>query len=169
MAREITCILPVPKSDITGKITTTEFCIRKSGPETTNPHDPKRTPGGSYCGSAAAVADFHVPIALGAQTGGSVIRPASFTGGFALKPIYNAVSHEGTKVSFMIYDTLGIMTRSVANLQLLADAFELKDDEPFQHVSLGKAKISIIKTLFWAIAGPGTISAMNKAAKMLRD
>jgi Asp-tRNA(Asn)/Glu-tRNA(Gln) amidotransferase A subunit family amidase len=169
LAREITCILRVPKSDITGNTTTTELCIRSSGPETTNLHDPKRIPGGSSCGFAAAVANFHVPIALGAHTGGSVIRPASFTGVFALKPTCNAVSPEGTKVCSMTYNTLVFMMRSVADLQLLADAFELEDDELFQHVSLEKVKIAIIKTLFWASAGLATISVMNKAAKMLRN
>ena len=157
------------KSNITGKTTTTEFCVTNSGPNTTNPHDPNRTPGGSSCGSAAAVADFHVPLALGAQTGGSIIRPASFTGVFALKPTYNAVSPEGTKVFSFTFDTLGFLTRSVDDLQLLADVFALKDDEPVQDIPLEEASVALIKTPMWGRAGPGTIAAMEKAERILRD
>jgi Asp-tRNA(Asn)/Glu-tRNA(Gln) amidotransferase A subunit family amidase len=157
------------KSNMAGKTTTTEFCVANSGPNTTNPHDPNRTPGGSSCGSAAAVADFQVPLALGAQTGGSIIRPASFTGVFALKPTYNAVSPEGTKVFSFAFDTLGFLTRSVDDLQLLADVFALTDDEPVQNIPLEEASVALIKTPMWDCAGPGTIAAMEKAERILRD
>src|SRR5262249_56166978 len=70
---------------ILGKTVTTEFAAFK-GPKTRNPHDPTRTPGGSSSGSAAGVADGMVPAALGSQTAGSVIRPASFCGLVASKP-----------------------------------------------------------------------------------
>lgn len=70
---------------IFGKTTTTEFAAVHDGGPATNPHDPSRTPGGSSSGSAAAVADFQVPIALGTQTAGSMIRPGSFNGIYALK------------------------------------------------------------------------------------
>ncbi|KAF2786256.1 amidase signature enzyme [Melanomma pulvis-pyrius CBS 109.77] len=154
---------------IFGKTTTTEFCAANSGPNTTNPHDPERTPGGSSCGSAAAVADFHVPIAVGAQTGGSIIRPASFTGVFALKPTYNAISPEGTKVCSSTFDTLGFLTRSIADLQLLADVFALEDDEPVQEIPLEKATVAIVKTPNWESAGPGTIAAMERAEELLKN
>ncbi len=65
---------------ILGKTVTAEFAATTPGP-TTNPFDPTRTPGGSSSGSAAAVADFMVPVAFGTQTGGSILRPASFCGG----------------------------------------------------------------------------------------
>jgi Asp-tRNA(Asn)/Glu-tRNA(Gln) amidotransferase A subunit family amidase len=68
---------------ILGKTVTTEFANRFAGP-TTNPHNPAHTPGGSSSGSAAAVADHMVPLATGTQTGGSVIRPASYCGVYAL-------------------------------------------------------------------------------------
>lgn len=71
---------------IMGKTTTTEFAANLKGPKTTNPHDSKRTPGGSSSGSGAAVADFQVPLALGTQTGGSIIRPGSFNSVYGLKP-----------------------------------------------------------------------------------
>ena len=70
---------------IFGKTTTTEFAASHEGPATRNPYDPSRTPGGSSSGSAAAVADYQVPIALGSQTGGSTIRPGSYNGTYAFK------------------------------------------------------------------------------------
>ena len=62
-----------------GKTVTTEFALRHPGP-TANPRNPAHTPGGSSRGSAAAVADLMVPVAFGTQTGGSIIRPASYCG-----------------------------------------------------------------------------------------
>ncbi|MEM8775132.1 MAG: amidase, partial [Pseudomonadota bacterium] len=70
---------------IMGKTATTEFAFMCPAP-TTNPHDASRTPGGSSSGSAAAVAARHVPLAIGTQTGGSVVRPASFCGVYGFKP-----------------------------------------------------------------------------------
>ena len=69
-----------------GKTATALFAATDTGSATGDAHDPGRTPGGSFSGSGAAVADIHVPIALGTQTGGSIIRPASFDGIFAIKP-----------------------------------------------------------------------------------
>lgn len=77
---------------IFGKTTTTEFAAVHDGGSAKNPHDPRRTPGGSSSGSGAAVGDFQVPIALGTQTGGSTIRPASFNGTYALKACYFLLS-----------------------------------------------------------------------------
>ncbi|KAI1197987.1 amidase signature enzyme [Nemania serpens] len=152
---------------IFGKTTTTEFTATNSGPNTTNPRDRNRTPGGSSCGSAAAVADMQVPLSLGAQTGGSIIRPASFTGVFAMKPTHNAISTEGQKTFAPTFDTFGFFARSVDDLQLLADVFALRDDEPPQDVPLGQVSVALIKTPMWGSAGPGTIAAMHEAAKVL--
>ncbi|EXK26561.1 amidase [Fusarium oxysporum f. sp. melonis 26406] len=91
---------------IVGKTTTTEFAAIHVGPKTHNPHDPLRTPGGSSSGSGAAVADFQAPMALGTQTGGSLIRPASFNGLYGFKPTWNSVSREGQKIYALMYDTL---------------------------------------------------------------
>ncbi len=79
---------------ILGKTATCEFA-GSAPPETTNPHNAARTPGGSSSGSAAAVADFMVPAALGTQTGGSVLRPSSFCGVFGYKPTYNTINKQG--------------------------------------------------------------------------
>ncbi|KAI1118289.1 amidase signature enzyme [Nemania sp. NC0429] len=154
---------------IFGKTTTTEFTVTNSGPNTTNPHDPNRTPGGSSCGSAAAVADMQVPLSLGAQTGGSIIRPASFTGVFAMKPTHNAISTEGQKTFAPTFDTFGFFARSIGDLQLLADVFALRDDEPPQEAPLEQVSVALIKTPMWGSAGPGTITAVNEAAKVLAN
>ncbi|KAM0417444.1 hypothetical protein ACHAPT_012593 [Fusarium lateritium] len=151
-----------------GKTTTTEFAVTNSGPETTNPHDPNRTPGGSSCGSAAAVADLQVTLSLGTQTGGSLIRPASFTGVFAMKPTFNAISTAGQKPFAPTFDTFGFFARSVEDLQLLADAFALQDAEPPRDIPLDEISVALIKTPMWSSAGPGTVSAMEEAAAILK-
>ncbi|KAL2687751.1 hypothetical protein Neosp_005315 [[Neocosmospora] mangrovei] len=154
--------------DTKGKTTTTEFAVTNSGPETTNPHDPNRTPGGSSCGSAAAVADFQVTLSLGAQTGGSLIRPASYTGVFAMKPTFNAISTAGSKPISPTFDTLGFFARSIEDLQLLADVFALHDDEPPRDIPLDKISVALIETHMWSSVGPGTVSAMKQAAATLQ-
>ena len=77
-----------------GKTVTTEFATRAPG-KTRNPHNPAHTPGGSSSGSAAAVAAGMVPLALGSQTGGSTIRPASYCGVYGLKPTHGLISRGG--------------------------------------------------------------------------
>lgn len=153
-----------------GKTTTTEFASTATGPKTRNPHDATRTPGGSSSGSAAAVADFQAPIALGSQTGGSTIRPGSFNGIFAFKPTWNAVSREGVKIYSLNLDTVGFFARSVEDLQLLADVFALEDDTPTQDdFSIKGSKFALLKTTVWPQAGPGTVAALEAGAKLLRD
>ncbi|KAL4412564.1 amidase [Colletotrichum abscissum] len=154
---------------IFGKTTTTEFAVTNSGPDTTNPCDPKRTPGGSSCGSAAAVAALHVPLSLGSQTGGSLIRPASFTGVYALKPTLNTISTEGQKAIAPIFDTCGFFARCVEDLKILADVFGIEDDEPARDMLLGEMSIALMKTPMWPTAGPGTISAIEAVTVILRE
>ncbi|KXH38957.1 amidase [Colletotrichum simmondsii] len=151
------------------KTTTTEFAVTNSGPDTTNPCDPKRTPEGSSCGSAAAVAALHVPLSLGSQTGGSLIRPASFTGVYALKPTFNTISIEGQKAIAPTFDTCGFFARCVEDLQLLADVFGIEDDEPARDMLLEEMSIALMKTPMWSTAGPGTISAIEAATVILRE
>lgn len=142
--------------------------MTNSGPGTTNPHDPSRTPGGSSCGSAAAVADLQVPMSLGAQTGGSVIRPASFTGVFAIKPTHNAISPEGSKTFAPTFDTLGVFARSIEDLALVADVFDLEDPGLPTVKPLIDISIALVKTPMWAQAGPGTVAAMENATAILK-
>ena len=103
---------------IMGKTVTTEFAFYAPG-KTANPHNLEHTPGGSSSGSAAAVADFHVPLALGTQTSGSIIRPASFNGIFGCKPTYNSYSLDGIHPLAPDLDTLGAFSRSPADIALL--------------------------------------------------
>ncbi|KAI4682043.1 uncharacterized protein J4E88_004931 [Alternaria novae-zelandiae] len=143
--------------------------VTNSGPPTTNPHDPSRTPGGSSCGSAAAVADMQIPLALGVQTGGSVIRPAAYCGTFAMKPTHNAISTSRQKIVSSTFDTIGFFARSIADLQLLADVFSLADDQRPGKVCLGDIAVALVKTPMWSYAGPGTINAMHKTAAILQN
>ena len=104
-----------------GKTVTTEFANRHPGP-TSNPHNPMHTPGGSSSGSAAAVADFMVPLAIGTQTGGSVIRPAAYCGVVGFKPSYGLFPPAGMHPNTESLDTVGIMARSVEDIALFRAA-----------------------------------------------
>lgn len=115
---------------IVGKTTTTEFAATVTGPKgTKNPHDLKRTPGGSSSGSGAVVADFQAAIALGTQTGGSTIRPGSYNGILAWKPTWGVVSREGCKEYSPILDTVGWYAREVEDLELVGDVLGIVDDD----------------------------------------
>ncbi len=103
---------------ILGKTVTTEFANRHPGP-TANPHNPAHTPGGSSSGSAAAVADFMVPLGFGTQTAGSVIRPAAFCGVIGYKPTFGEISRVGLKLQSGTLDTLGTMARTLEDLALI--------------------------------------------------
>jgi amidase len=103
---------------IMGKTTTTEFATYQPT-QTRNPHDPAHTPGGSSSGSAAAVADGQVRLALGTQTAGSVNRPGSFCGVFTLKPTYGRWPFTGVLPVALTFDTLGGFARDPRDLLLL--------------------------------------------------
>ncbi|MBV8791983.1 MAG: amidase, partial [Pseudolabrys sp.] len=105
---------------IVGKTVTTEFAYFHPG-KTRNPRDLNRTPGGSSSGSAAAVAAGLVPLAIGSQTNGSVIRPASFCGVFAIKPSHGLVSRAGVLTLSHALDHVGAFSRSVDDLALAMD------------------------------------------------
>ena len=104
-----------------GKTVTTEFALRQPGP-TANPRNPAHTPGGSSSGSAAAVADFMVPVAFGTQTGGSIIRPASYCGVIGYKPSYNTINPTGVKPLAGSFDTVGLFARCVDDCALVVSA-----------------------------------------------
>ncbi len=111
---------------IMGKTVTTEMALSAPG-KTTNPHDEKRTPGGSSSGSAAAVGDYMAPLAIGSQTGGSVIRPASFCGVFGYKPTFGSISRRGVSLLARRLDHIGVYGRSVDDLALIGDALMVRD------------------------------------------
>jgi len=100
---------------IFGKSVTTEFAWRNPGP-TTNPFNPEHTPGGSSSGSAASVGAGIVPLALGSQTQGSIIRPAAYCGVVGYKASYGAVSKSGAHPLSYSLDHIGFFTRSVDDM-----------------------------------------------------
>ncbi|MEM7255807.1 MAG: amidase [Pseudomonadota bacterium] len=105
---------------IMGKTVTTEFAYMHPA-STTNPHNAAHTPGGSSSGSAAAVAAGHVPLALGSQTNGSVIRPASYCGVYGYKPTRGIVSRQGVLQTSTHLDHVGGFARDIGDLALLCD------------------------------------------------
>jgi Asp-tRNA(Asn)/Glu-tRNA(Gln) amidotransferase A subunit family amidase len=133
---------------------------------TTNPHNAAHTPGGSSSGSAAAVADFMVPAALGTQTGGSVLRPSSFCGVFGYKPTYNTINKAGLKPAAESIDTIGWIARSIEDIALLTAVLRLDEPQPLR--SMGAApRIGICRTELWDSAQPETMSAVENAAAAL--
>ena len=153
---------------ILGKTHTVEFAATGRPAPTRNPHDHERTPGGSSSGSAAAVADFHVPIALGTQTGGSMIRPASFCGVYAIKPTWGLVSREGAKMFAPSLDTIGWFTRTAGDLALIYDVL---DPEPcaLPDVTLAGARIGLCRSPAWEQASPATRQALADGAIALQS
>lgn len=150
---------------ILGKTVTCEFAGMTSG-NTTNPHDAARTPGGSSSGSGAAVADRMAPVAFGTQTGGSVLRPAAYCGVFGFKPTYNAFNRRGVFPAAESLDTLGLMARSIDDIELVSDVLELRP--PAQPVTLTRApRIGLCRTSLWHTARPETAAAVEDAAARL--
>lgn len=151
-----------------GKTMTTEFAESDVGGATRNPLDLSRTPGGSSSGSAAAVADFQSAIALGTQTGGSTIRPASFTGIYGWKPTWNSISREGLKMLSISCDTLGLYSRSAEDLALLADIFDISPLEEPAPESIADLRIAVVGFPVWPKALPSTEKAMTEGCEQLR-
>jgi Asp-tRNA(Asn)/Glu-tRNA(Gln) amidotransferase A subunit family amidase len=125
---------------ILGKTVTTEFAFMHPS-KTRNPHNPEYGPGGSSSGSAAAVAAGHVPLAIGTQTNGSVIRPASFCGTYAFKPTTGVVSRRGVLQTSATLDQVGIFARDPGDLALLADVLKGYDATDVQSHLLPKPRM----------------------------
>lgn len=105
---------------IIGKTVTTEFAYFHAG-ATRNPHDLERTPGGSSSGSAAAVAAGMIPLAIGSQTNGSVIRPAAFCGVVGVKPTHGTISRHGALILSKALDHVGVFARTLADAALILE------------------------------------------------
>jgi len=147
---------------VLGKTVTTEFAVYSPG-KTRNPHDPSRTPGGSSSGSAAAVADGMVPAALGSQTAGSVIRPASYCGVIGFKPSFGLLPLEGVHPLAPSLDTLGVFVRALDDIPLLVSVLAAS---PLQ-IRPARPRLGFCRTEAWAHVAPETQTAMEKAAKAL--
>ena len=123
---EIVNLLKISGAIIMGKTSTSEFAYFDPA-ETRNPHDYSRTPGGSSSGSAAAVASFMAPLSIGSQTGGSVIRPASYCGVVGFKPSFGLVSRNGVLRTSQLLDQIGWFSRNVEDTALLFKSLVKKD------------------------------------------
>jgi amidase len=150
---------------ILGKTATCEFAGTAPS-ETTNPHNPAHTPGGSSSGSAAAVADHMVPAALGTQTGGSVLRPSSFCGVFGYKPTYNTFNKSGVKPAAESIDTIGWLARSIDDIELLSGVLRMQAPSPPRNSSTAP-RIGLCRTEIWDTAKPETKAAVENAAASL--
>lgn len=148
-----------------GKTVTTEFANQYPG-KTRNPFDPSRTPGGSSSGSAAAVGDFHVPLAIGTQTTGSTIRPASFCGAFGYRPTYGDLRCTGVKEAAGSLDTLGLVARSIEDIALYRDVLLGIDPNPLP-AETGAPRIGFCRTHVWSVLELYTQRLLEDAAKKL--
>jgi len=149
---------------ILGKTVTTELAFYAPG-RTRNPRDPSRTPGGSSSGSAAAVAASMVPAALGSQTAGSIVRPASFCGVVGYKPSHGLVPMDGiSPLAPGSLDTFGMLVRSAADLPLLAGALGI----PVAPAPLpAPPRVGLCRTEAWALAAPESHAVVEDAARRL--
>ena len=150
-AKDAACvaILRAAGAIVLGKTETIEFAAHGRNPVTRNPHDPRRTPGGSSSGSAAAVAEAMVPLTLGTQTGGSVIRPAAFCGVFGFKPTYGTVSTEGAKPFSVRLDTIGWFARALPDIVRICEVFEVFDRPQPPAPPPAKLTLGVCRTPYW--------------------
>jgi len=150
---------------IMGKTVTTEFAYFAPGP-TVNPHNPLHTPGGSSSGSAAAVADRMVPLALGTQTAGSIIRPAAFCGVVGYKPSLGRVPGAGVKSLSPSMDVIGSFGRSVRDAALLG-AVLTGDLRLLQEQAPGALRIGLFRSPWGMDADADTQAAWAEATRVL--
>jgi Asp-tRNA(Asn)/Glu-tRNA(Gln) amidotransferase A subunit family amidase len=151
---------------VIGKTVTTEFATRTPGP-TANPHDLKRTPGGSSSGSAAAVADFMAPLAFGTQTAGSIIRPAAYCGVVGYKPSFGTIARLGMKVMAESLDTIGVMARSVADCALFAGTVAGRNlGDPDARPDRAP-RIGLCRSPAWAHAAAETMELFERVGRMV--
>jgi Asp-tRNA(Asn)/Glu-tRNA(Gln) amidotransferase A subunit family amidase len=165
--RDAACValLRAAGAIILGKTVTAEFAGMTPG-ATANPHNFAHTPGGSSSGSAAAVADMMLPAALGTQTGGSVLRPASYCGVLGSKPTYNAFNRAGLKFAAESLDTIGVIARSIEDLELITGV--LLGGNTTAAIPIVEApSIGLCRTPLWDTAQPETKHAVEDAAARL--
>ena len=152
---------------VVGKSVTTEFATFHPGP-TCNPHDARHTPGGSSSGSAAAVADWMVPLAFGTQTAGSIVRPAAFCGAVGYKPTFGTICRIGVKMISDTLDTVGGFARSVPDVALFAAAVSGRDELAISRAPSDAPRIGVCRTFEWDRAQLETTTLFDDASKRLR-
>ncbi|MEO0728799.1 MAG: amidase [Pseudomonadota bacterium] len=178
----VVAILRSAGAIIMGKTVTTELATRSPG-KTHNPHNLDHTPGGSSSGSAAAVAAGMVPLALGTQTGGSVVRPASYCGIHGLKPTRGLIPRGGVTLQSHTLDTVGTYGRSLEDVALLTqvlDRWDGTDDVSYRRGESqlaaelesglpqdAKPRFAFVRTPNWNDADAATQSAIEKLVKSI--
>lgn len=151
---------------VLGKTVTTEFAYFQPGP-TANPHNAGHTPGGSSSGSAAAIADRMVPLAFGSQTAASVTRPAAYCGTIGFKSTWGRFSLAGIKPLAQSLDSLGWMTRTVADAAYVYDVLVTRA-APEAGLGDGPApRIALCRTPQWDAAEPSMQAAFDAAGARL--
>ena len=167
---------------IIGKTVTTEFAYFHPGP-TRNPHDPERTPGGSSSGSAAAVAAGMVPLAVGSQTNGSVIRPASFCGVYGIKPTHGIISRHGALILSKALDHVGVFARTLPDAALILETLAGYDENDTDTRPIASPayletllnepplppRLAFVRTPMWDKADAETREAFEALAKRLEN
>jgi Asp-tRNA(Asn)/Glu-tRNA(Gln) amidotransferase A subunit family amidase len=167
---------------IMGKTVTTE-CATYTPGKTRNPHNPEHTPGGSSSGSAAAVAAGMVPLALGSQTNGSVIRPAAFCGVYGFKPTHGLISRHGVLRLSRTLDQMGIFARTIEDIALGCEVLVGGDERdpatrprariPFRDIAAEEPPlppmIAFVKTPLWERTDKDTREAFAELTEALGD
>jgi Asp-tRNA(Asn)/Glu-tRNA(Gln) amidotransferase A subunit family amidase len=148
---------------VLGKSVTTEFAGGHAG-KTHNPHNLRHTPAGSSSGSAAAVADFMVPVGYGTQTAGSVIRPGAFNGVVAYKGTFGWADTTGIKPYAPSLDTLGFFAREANDLTLIRAAYGHAAADPAKR----PPRIGFCRTVWWDDVEPSNQKNLAEAARALR-
>jgi len=160
---------------VIGKTVTAEFAVHTPGP-TLHPMDPRRSPGTSSSGSAVAVATRMVPLALGTQTAGSIIRPASYCGVFGFKPSFGLIPRTGVLKTTDTLDTVGGFANSVRDIRLLLDIMRVQGrDYPIAqqrmaHAASGsRIRLAVVKGPKWDFAEDYAQDALLSAADRLAN
>lgn len=160
-----------------GKTVTAEFAVHAPGP-TRNPHHLDHMPGTSSSGSAVAVATSMVPLALGTQTAGSTIRPSSYCGIFGFKPSFGVIARTAMLKTTDSLDTVGLMARSVDDLELLFDVVRVHGaDYPLSHAAYqdparrhkgaGPWRVGLLHGPKWNDAEPYAREALDEFGRRL--
>lgn len=152
---------------ILGKTSTTEFATYRPC-ATRNPHNLKHTPGGSSSGSAAAVADGQVPVALGTQTAGSVLRPGSYCGVFTLKPTYARWPFDGVLPVALSFDTVGAFARHPVWLGAV-DQSVARMNQVVELPMTPRLQVGVLRPPWAARATPAASAALEGFAGALAD
>lgn len=152
---------------IMGKTVSTELAFMHAG-KTRNPHNPAHTPGGSSSGSAAAVGDGMIPLAVGTQTGGSVIRPASFCGITGFKPTFDAIPRDGVCMQSHTLDTVGVFGATPADAGLIASVLAADDDLAAAGGTM-PPRLALLHPPGWDDATSDLHDAMDRVAKAMGD